>query len=64
MNKELKKFKKEIRTAIANYMSSEGCSCCRDIDGHDKHSEIIAKMLSVNKYKDGLGYDFTKYKTK
>lgn len=56
-------LKKKIREAIANYMSSEGCSCCRDIDGHRKHTEALAKLLGVPPYSDGSGYDFSKYKS-
>lgn len=50
-----------IRKAIANYMSSEGCSCCEDTDEHKKHEKYIAKLLSVPMYKDKSGYDFPKF---
>lgn len=63
MNKELSKFRKEIREAVANYMASEGCSCCEDME-HEEHEEILAKLLNVPKYKDGSGYDFPKFRTK
>lgn len=53
----------ELRRAIADYMYSEGCSCCRGSD-HDKHAEIIAKLLKVPKYKDGSGYNFPKFRSK
>jgi len=62
--KELKEFKKKIREALANYMSSEGCGCCGDYDGHNKHKEVLAKLLRVSKFSDGSGYDFSKYKSK
>lgn len=55
---------KEIRTAVANYMSSEGCSCCQDVDNHNEHKKTLAKLLNVPKYKDGSGYNFYKYRTK
>jgi hypothetical protein len=57
-------FTQQIRTAIADYMQSEGCSCCRDSAAHEKHTKVLAKLLRVPKYKDGSGYDFSKYKTK
>lgn len=47
----------EIRKAIANYMRSEGCGCCKGSD-HEEHEETIAKLLNVPMYKDGSGYDF------
>lgn len=54
----------KIRQAIANYMSSEGCSCCENSDSHKKHAEILAKLLCVPKYKDGSGYNFGRFETK
>lgn len=62
---ELKNLKLiRIRNAIADYMSTEGCSCCRDIDGHEKNKKRIAKLLKVPKYEDGSGYDFSMFRTK
>ena len=54
----------QIRQAVADYMSSEGCSCCRDIEGHENHKKTLAKLLKVKKYKDRSGYDFDKYRSK
>lgn len=54
---------KKLKTAIANYMSSEGCSCCRDIGAHKKHTEELGKLLGIEKYNDGSGYNFLKYKS-
>lgn len=53
----------EIRTALADYMRAEGCSCCRDRDAHENAAARLAKLLSVKKYKDGSGYDFSKYRS-
>ena len=61
---DARKLRAELRTAIANYMSSEGCSCCRDDDKHDEHEEVIAKLLNVKKYEDGSGYYFSRYESK
>lgn len=57
-------FKKKIRTALANYIRSEGCSCCRNIEEHEKDTATLAKLLKIPKYSDGSGYDFGKYETK
>ena len=54
---------KVIREAVANYMLSEGCSCCQGID-HDEDGEVLAKLLNVKKYDDGSGYDFYSYSPK
>jgi len=55
---------KEIRTAIADYMSSEGCSCCSDYENHKIHKDRIGRLLKVPMYEDKSGYDFSKFKTK
>lgn len=44
------KLLSKLRTAVADYMCSEGCSCCRDIDAHKKHTKRLAKLLKVPKY--------------
>ncbi len=53
----------EIREAIAEYMYSEGCSCCQDIDAHNENKERLARLLNVPAYDDGSGYDFSKFRT-
>lgn len=62
--KELAKFKRTVRRAVAEYMYSEGCSCCRSVDEHDKNKKRLAKLLDVEPYSDGSGYDFSKYRRK
>ena len=54
----------EIRQAFADYVRSEGCSCCCDIDGHDEAAKRLGKLLCVKKYSDGSGYDFYSYSSK
>ena len=58
-----KRLRAKLRKAIADYMYSEGCTCCQDIQTHKKHEATIAKLLNVPKYEDGSGYDFYKYKS-
>lgn len=53
----------DIRNAVADYMWSEGCSCCRDTEAHRVYEKRIAKLLGVKPYKDGSGYDFSPYRT-
>jgi len=53
----------QIRTAVANYISSEGCSCCED-SNHDEHQEKLAELFDVPKYEDGSGYNFSLFKDK
>lgn len=60
---ELAKFKKELRQAVADYMKSEGCSCCQDIDAHKEHTKRLAKLLNVPMYSDKSGYNFSKFKS-
>jgi hypothetical protein len=53
-----------IRSAVADYMFSEGYSCCEDSEAHDRHEKVLAKMLQVPSYTDGSGYDFYRFRTK
>ncbi len=59
-----KKQISEIRRAFADYVASEGCSCCQDRPAHEEAAERLGKLLRVAKYSDGSGRDFYKYKTK
>lgn len=52
-----------IRRAVADYMSSEGCTCCQNVEAHEKHEAILAKLLHVPKYDDGSGYNFGRFRT-
>ena len=52
-----------IRNAVADYMRSEGCSCCQDIDKHESNTERLAELLDVEMYSDNSGYNFNKYST-
>ena len=54
----------ELRQAVADYIQSEGCSCCRDDEAHKRHKERLAKLLYVPPYADGSGYEFERFKTK
>ena len=54
----------EIRKAVADYIATEGCSCCQDIDGHKKAANRLGKLLRIKKYDDNSGYDFYSYRTK
>ena len=54
----------EIRRAVADYMSSEGCSCCQDLDAHEKHKAVLGKLLRMKRYSDDSGYDYSAHTTK
>ena len=32
MNTDVTKLKKQLRELVANYMQSEGCSCCQNVE--------------------------------
>ena len=51
-----------VRQAVAEYMYSEGCSCCRDIDAHEVNKKRLAELLNVPLYSDGSGYDFSLFR--
>lgn len=64
MSKEFNDFRKKVRQAVADYMVSEGCSCCRNYDAHKENTARLGKLLGVKKYSDGSGYDFSKFQSK
>jgi hypothetical protein len=55
--------RKAIRQAVADYMQAEGCSCCRNEDAHAKAKAVLAKLLRVQPYSDGDGFDFNRHAT-
>lgn len=59
-----KQERDEILNALADYIASEGCSCCQNIDAHKAAATRLGKLLRVPKYKDWDGYNFYKFKTK
>jgi hypothetical protein len=64
VERERRAFKSELRQAVADYMSSGGCSCCQNTEAHDEAKKRLAKMLGVPKYSDGSGFDFYRFKSK
>lgn len=52
-----------VRQAVADYISTEGCSCCQS-PRHDDHKAALAKLLKVRPYSDGSGHNFSPYETK
>jgi hypothetical protein len=57
-----KKELNELRKAVANYMYSEGCDCCRDTPKHEIDTKRLAELLGVPMYEDGSGYDFFQFR--
>ncbi len=58
-----KELLEEIRKALGDYIYSEGCSCCRDEEEHEKASKKLAELLDVPMYEDKSGYDFYSFST-
>ena len=54
----------ELRRAVADYIASEGCSCCQDREKHEEAAERLGKLLRVQRYPDGSGRNFYKYRSK
>lgn len=52
-------FQVEVRRAVAKYIKSEGCSCCRG-ESHGEDEERLATLLEIPKYEDGSGYNWGK----
>jgi hypothetical protein len=54
----------KVRKALADYMYSEGCYCCRSEPKHSEAAAELAKLLNVPAYSDDSGYDFYKFRSK
>jgi hypothetical protein len=52
-----------IRTAVADYMRSEGCSCCQNREKHENAGRRLAGLLGVPMHDDRSGYDFNRFST-
>jgi uncharacterized protein YhaN len=63
-NYYLEEFKKLVRELIVNYMRSEGCSCCQDLEEHAKNKKELGELLDCGKYDDEDNYNFYQYATK
>lgn len=59
----LSDYSEEIRESVANYMRSEGCSCCQDIEKHKENTAKLAELLNVPPYLDNSGYDFSQFRS-
>lgn len=61
LHRQLREYVNQLRRAVADYMASEGCGCCRGSD-HDEHTQQLAELLGVPEYEDGSGYDFARFR--
>lgn len=52
-----------IRQALSDYIRTEGCSCCQDVEGHKQAANRLGELLKVDKYEDGSGYNFYAYQS-
>lgn len=50
----------KIREAFARYVDTEGCSCCRDSEGHEVAEKELAELLKPLPYVDSSGWDWDK----
>lgn len=53
----------QVRRALADYMYSEGCGCCRNHEAHDKNKARLGELLGVPKFDDDSGYDFSGFRS-
>jgi hypothetical protein len=52
----------QIRNAVADYMWSEGCGCCRNHEAHEAHQKRLGELLEVPPDTDG-NHNFFPYRT-
>jgi hypothetical protein len=53
---------KQIRGAVADYIASEGCSCCQSRQPHEAAHARLGELLEIPKDKDGYR-SFWDYRT-
>lgn len=53
----------KVRQALADYMYSEGCGCCRNHEAHDKAKARLAQLLGAPEFDDKSGYDFSGFRS-
>ena len=53
-----------LRSAVADYIKSEGCGCCANYEQHQKDKRWLGRLLRVPKYPDDSGYDFSRFESK
>lgn len=63
-DKKLNEFRAAVRQAVADYMRSEGCGCCRNVKDHEKNAAKLAELLRVRQYCDSSGFDFPHFASK
>ena len=56
-------LKAKLRNLIADYMRSEGCSCCQNTEMHDDIHRKLGELLDVPLYDDGSGHNFYQFCT-
>jgi hypothetical protein len=54
---------KALRTAVADYIKSEGCDCCQNREAHEDAARRLAGLLNVPMYSDASGYNFNRFAT-
>lgn len=59
----LRRFRDQIRQAVANYMQSECCTCCQNVGAGEDNKTTLALLLNVPMYEDRSGWDFSKFKS-
>ena len=53
----------KIRRAFADYVASEGCSCCQNTEKHEAAARRLGRLLRVPEYEDGSGHDFGQFRS-
>ena len=57
-----KQERDDLRNAIADYMWSEGCGCCRNHEKHEENRKRLAALLQIVPDTGG-DFSFFQYRT-
>ena len=56
----LERERAEVRFAVAQFIRSEGCSCCESSD-HEEHENMLARLVGAARYDDDSGWDWSPF---
>ncbi len=60
----IRQLQHRLRQALADYIASEGCSCCQNDVAHHAAEDRLAALLHVPRYGDDSGYAWPTYQTR
>jgi len=58
------KLRDQLRVAVADYMYSEGCSCCQNEELHREDTKLLGELLDVPKFAESDVPNFRMFRSR